>query len=441
MILNHPERSSYIFHLAEEAGIPLRYGEENVIEDIPFLKFCEEYKNWSKLRDTALNSYLCNVRKPFRSFIPFSNRAFLLSHQVLWYFDELIVNDPIERNINPQPPNLEQFKENIRKNIQFLNIFRQSIDSGFLLLAGENITKSTISIPKEKLLPILSQDIISELDKLVKFQIAQTKDNLGQEWTFMLAHLDHGASMHMYIKNDVDKNLKNVQVMINPFEMPFVDSSAKYSEISKQDAWESIRKNYSQEIHRTLSNIATATTISSSILFDRKVDCEIVNKASDTIALDKDQALTIAPLNLVLPYIEGIPPNRLIDVRNEIPEAFFEFRTNISEIVNKSMKEEPNNIIHAQITLEKEINKNLTFLKTEMERISTKNRILGYGLPAISAMGILMGSIANIDKSNILKLFIGGAGAAVKVASNHISDIKKLPLNPYYFLWQAKYKK
>jgi hypothetical protein len=41
----HPERSSYLFTLANNAGFPLQYGGSEPIEDDAFLWFAKEYKS------------------------------------------------------------------------------------------------------------------------------------------------------------------------------------------------------------------------------------------------------------------------------------------------------------------------------------------------------------------------------------------------------------
>ena len=93
--MQNPERSSHIFTLASEVGIPLTINEVDVPGDDAFKRFSERYRAWASQRDDSLISHLLRTPTLFRSYLPFSRRVFAVAYQVVWYFDELVVRDPV----------------------------------------------------------------------------------------------------------------------------------------------------------------------------------------------------------------------------------------------------------------------------------------------------------------------------------------------------------
>ena len=94
------ERSSYIFELAEEVGIPLEMGKEEVFEDERLLFFIEKYREWAISRDNALQSHLASKHNLFRCYLPYTPRIFGTVTESVWYLVEVLVRDPIEKHID-----------------------------------------------------------------------------------------------------------------------------------------------------------------------------------------------------------------------------------------------------------------------------------------------------------------------------------------------------
>ena len=167
--MEHPERSSYIFTLAEEAGIPLGPGEQDILEDEAFLQFCKRYATWAKSRDKALSTYLAHTPNLFRCYLPYNSRVFQVAYQVLWYLDEIVVREPTTLSLErPNTEDHENAKANLRKTLQLLNHFRQSIDSGYLLLAGSDLIPSLGDTPPGHVYGLANRpDLVAELDQTV----------------------------------------------------------------------------------------------------------------------------------------------------------------------------------------------------------------------------------------------------------------------------------
>jgi hypothetical protein len=162
--MNNPERSDYLLILAEELGISLEFGVEDIFEDTTFFSFVTKVKEWSPKRNTALINHLKRTSKSFRCLLPYSKEVFAFANDVLWYLDEVIVPDPVERLVNEfDHANLEIAKSNLRYTLQILNQFRQAIESGYLLLYGTGLgPPETTTIPIEIEHLLQSQELLDD---------------------------------------------------------------------------------------------------------------------------------------------------------------------------------------------------------------------------------------------------------------------------------------
>jgi hypothetical protein len=438
--MEHPERSSYIFTLAEEAGIPLGPGEQDVLEDEAFLQFCKRYRTWAKSRDRALSVYLTRTPSLFRCYLPDSSRVFQAARQVLWYLDEIVVQDPITTRLPPsnrEDQRNEDTKANLRRTLQLLNHFRQSIDSGYLLFAGSDLIPSLGGKPPAQVHELLRRpDLVLELDQAVRFGLDRQPDDQGREWVVYAAYLDSGHILGWY----VEELRGTASSAIRVGEVLPASSASELSAILKRDIYDQVRPLYPREVHRTLHAIGVAVSLDAAILFDRQVDSAIISIAGNPAADPKRQALTVASINLMLPYLHGVPADRLLDLRSAVPEAFYEFRSRIADIVLTAMKEDPEKAPElARLAAERELLPHVRNLQLEMEAASRKARILGYGLPVVSAIGALVGKVAGVDTGTLIKLLIGGQAETIKAWTDFSEERRKVQKNPFYFLWRAKH--
>jgi len=438
--MENAERSSHIFTLAEEAGISLGPGEQDALEDNAFLQFCEKYRTWSEVRDKALKKYLKHnhTQKFFRCYLPYSTRIFQIAYQVLWYLDEIVVRDPISLHLaHLEDKNYENTKINLRRTLQLLSHFRQSIESGYLLLAGSNLLPILGETPLTQVKEIATHpQVISELDQAVRFGLEKRKDDQGREWAVFNAQLDSGATLGWHVEK-LKGSATSPAIRIG--EVLPISSASEISKIVKEDVYNKIRDLYPREVYRTLKTVSLATSMNAAILFDRQVDSTIISIARGLMINRKRQELSVGSFNLALPYLRGVPADRLLSLREVIPEAFYEFRARMVEIVNSAMKEDPQNTMQlAQLTADRKLLPHISKLKTEMEAASRKARILGYGLPVLSTTGALIGASVGVDIVPLLILLMTGAAGAIKAAADFSAEQKKIQINPFYFLWRAK---
>lgn len=439
--MEHPERSSHIFTLAEEAGISLGPGGQDVLEDEAFLQFCKRYRTWAKSRDRALSVYLARTPSLFRCYLPYSSRVFQVAYQVLWYLDEIVVRDPISTSLPPsniEDQRNEDAKARVREYLQVLNRFRQSIDSGYLLLAGSDLIPSLGDTPPAQVQELLSRpDLVSELDQAVRFGLERRLDEQGREWTIFDAHLDSESIFWWHLPGPVSTGPSPA---IRVGEVLPVSSASELSAILKQDIYDQVRSFYPREVQRTLHAVGVAASLDAAILFDRQVDPAVISIVGNPAADPKKQALTVASINLILPYLHGVPPDRLLDLRSAVPEAFYEFRAHIADIVSGAMKEDPEKAPElARLAAQRELWPSVRKLQLEMEAASRKARILGYGLPVVLATGALIGKLAGVDSWPLISTLLVGAAAAVQAAAGFSAEQTKAQINPFYFLWRAKH--
>ncbi len=102
--------SNWIFKLATNYGIPLDVGAIASMSDDEFESFRGEYKELSTSRDLALDRYTSYKPSLFRVYLPYSDEAFGLASQIVWYLDEVIIRDPIPFILDAFDGNVELAK-------------------------------------------------------------------------------------------------------------------------------------------------------------------------------------------------------------------------------------------------------------------------------------------------------------------------------------------
>jgi len=216
-------------------------------------------------------------------------------------------------------------------------------------------------------------------------------------------------------------------------------SAEEISRVVGQDVLGQVRHHYPREVQRTVHAAGVAANLASAALFDRRVDGVILSGLEEP-PLDADRQLeTVASMNLALPYLERVPPRRLVDLREKMPDAFTEFRARMVKVVQDAMKEDPARSAEvARLAAARDVVPHLRQLQTEMEAAARKGRVLGYGLPAVSVMGALVGACIGAGPAALVTALVGGAAGAVHAAAGSIGDRKKAEANPFFFIWRAR---
>jgi hypothetical protein len=435
--MNPPERSSFIFELAQEVGIPLIRNDEDIIEDSQLLTFITKYQERAPVRDEALRKRLGNTPGVFRCTLPYSSYVFRFAYEVLWYMDEVIVRDPLEEHTNNlQPADLEPTKTAIRQTLQVLNMFREAIDSGYLLLYGPASVPPPSPEPPPEIAELLrSKDLVEELDQAVVYGMERRPDSQGRDWIVYQATLESGGLMGWRSEN-LSGTATSPAIMVGE-ELPRTtrEELQKYLGEKLNDQ---LRALYPREIHRTLRSLAVAESMNSAVMFYRPVDAAIVS-AADGATLDEwRQTAAIGSFNLALPYVEGVPHERLVDLRKSMPQAFLDFRARMAEITIRAMKDDPMHASElARLAVQREVLPQLRGLQGEMDAVTRKMRIAGIGIPAVSATAILAGAVAGLSAQTLLQFAVGGGAALVASVLPIVGDHAKAKANPFWFLWRA----
>jgi hypothetical protein len=432
-------KSSFLFSIAEDLGIPLEMGVEEVFEDAALFTFVTKYHELSRERDKELAKHLQEASNIFRTYLPYTPRVFGLVHQILWYFDEVIVRDPIEVQIsNLEPKNLENTKNNLRRTLQVLNMFRVAIDSGYLLLFGSTyLPGMPQDVPPEVQKILQSKELIDALNEAVSYGMDRRFDSRGQEWIIYQVELETGGMLGWHIKG-IQGSVKSPPISFGE-ELPRV-SKDELSECIDPSVLSQIKNLYPREVQRALRSVAIASMMNSTVIFNRNVDVAILNAAGGHQINEWQQASAIGSFNLSLPYIEGIPPGRLFELRLDDPQSFHDFRSIMAEIVTQSLDEDPLSAPQvARLAVERKIIPHIRAIEAEMESIRSRAKMFGLGLPLATATGLLGGAVVGLGVQTLLPIAMGSGYVIVREMAEIPSSLSKIKSNPFWFIWKAKH--
>lgn len=441
-------KSAFIFELIDEFQIFSPSGTPNEFTDEAFNLFCEKYKLLSKQRDKALFKYLFSTPNLFRTHLPHSKWAIAVAFNVVWYYDELIISDPVLQVINSDNTTSENKKYNLQELLSFLKSCSEIIDSGFLLFSGDNLTPN-----KTGLFDAESKNLVNVPQVLDAFEqisiMAQkpspinenTADNLTQLEVFYDGLWGEIRTMGMYIPPHIlNENKLNNEIhydFMKPYQRLTKEELVCFN---KANMLESLKREYSKDISIVLETITNAQRLNSPVLFYREADCIAAkNYAASNNNGVIDLLTETTVYDCLLPYIQGIPAERLFDVRNQIPEAFIDFRAFLFELVMMTMRS-TDNPAEIKFKLDNEISKKMRQLSIEMKNAKSKWRFQGVAAPLIMLTGSLTLLSSGIDYSKLLSTFLGSGGLiqSLNTWSNVSADKNKSSLNPVYFLWKAQ---
>ena len=162
--------SNFIFPLADKYRIPIDNLNPAEFSDETYFGFCQEYIDQARTRDINLKLHLHNKPNLFRAFLPWRDYIFNTVFQLQWYYDELVIYDPIIFEISHfKTGNIEDDKRKLRELLVFLNSLKESINGGFLLFASyDTFITSNKVLEENKFDALLSvPEIRYECDKLI----------------------------------------------------------------------------------------------------------------------------------------------------------------------------------------------------------------------------------------------------------------------------------
>jgi hypothetical protein len=206
----------------------------------------------------------------------------------------------------------------------------------------------------------------------------------------------------------------------------------------KQDMLESLQKEYSKDISVVLESLTNAQRLNTPVLFFRELD-SVIAKQYSAGNQNENLIANSSVYDCSIPYLEGIPADRLFEARTQIPEAFREYRAFLYELVNKTMKA-TDNPAEIKFRIDSKILSMQRMLTAEMKSAKRKWNFQGVATPIVLGLGSLSLHASNIDYPTLVST-LAGAGGLIQ-SLNTWSDVKsekqKAEVNPVYFLWKTQ---
>lgn len=435
--------SDFIFFLADKYNISVKDNQPCEFSDESFIGFCNEYQVVSKGRDIVLKSYLSTTPNLFRTFLPWRQYIFDTVFQIQWYYDEVVVYDPVIFEIDYfKTDNIEESKQNLLELLRFLYTLKDSINGGFLLFGSyDRLAKVNQEVNNDAFESLLSiAEIREECDKTVQVFRMDNRDSRAKDYYQIRTYYRNKQTIFPVV-SDYSK-LRTEEGFAVWFD--FVKSDYTHltldtiKELGIYDrVFDGIKDDYPIEIKEILTYVDIGSSINTPILFNRKLDELVLNNLS--VNRNKISSRAIDNYNLILPFVNGIPSERLFDLRQKMPAAFSDFRNTMFEIIYDIEK---NNVERdmMEIKIKQKINPILKNLDAEIKNTITNAKIMGIGAPIISGLGSLCLSHFNIDTNNIMSVLFGGAGvvAELPILSNYLQKKNTAEANSLYYLWKAQ---
>jgi hypothetical protein len=426
---NGEHLSSGLFAIAEEVGIPLRPGTDEPLQEQQYEAFCEKYRSWAHQRDILLKEHLGRTRQTFRTLIPRTPRAHGVAYQVQWYFDEILIRDPVGLLVEQEPKDqqLEDRKIQLCQTIQGLASFLPAIRAGYLVLYGQGAREQPSEIDPQRLEDLAARpEIAKALTAAIRWGLELRTADDGRQWDVFQADLDVAKSYGWHVTEPQGGTTS-----------PAIRVGEKLSEVSPQEVErvlgaktvEQASGLFPTEIEGTLHNYAVATSMSAIPLFDRQVDGVIIESASN---IPEGAFTPVRALNLTLPYLEGVSADALIELRQDDPEAFAEFRLLMNDLVRRAQTGRLTEPLEQAAA--REILPHLRKLEGEFEALKRTRRYAA----VLGLAAIVGGGLAGVLLAPVAAPF---AAVAVPAAASLLGSFEKegaLVTNPFYWLWRAR---
>ncbi len=432
--------SDKLFEIAAESDIPLGPGQQAEMTDEQFDSFKNRYRSWARKRDESLLAYLSRTPRLFRAFLAPTRRAFSIAKQVAWYLDEVIVRDPLPALLAENAGKIEERKIRLREGLQFLAGLREFIEAGYVLLAGRGVVDSPPPClnPDElpRLVVAIAQDpsVRSALKEAVRCGYDERPDSLGRPVRIYQLRLDYGE---LFGFDTIEVPALQTVGIPDHFIGETLPRTTKASLLGKLsvDPFEGMQSLLCHEVHRTLQVVEAAQNLNAAMLFDRQVDEVIVKRCG--VELDnRKQDASVTVFDLALPYFRNVPAVRLLELRQDLPSAFLDFRSRLLDIVVTARQRTDVDFEELTRKVQLVVIPQIRRLDAEMKALR-KHKILACGYPLLAVVGGLVGARLGISDTITLTGAVGSAIQSMRAITDHGSARAMLESNPFYFIWKA----
>jgi hypothetical protein len=432
-------KSGFIFTLVEKYGLLEYRTNPTKIENETLKNFCKEYKEVSRNRDRDLSQYLLSSPTLFRTFIPYGHHFLNRVSEMVWYYDELLVSDPIllivEKIEQSNVIDIYNLKITLHNTIIFLETLKDCIDEGFILFGGEDFYPTyNKELVSNDTLNALCNDlkIQTELDKLVDISIQKRQGHISG----VIANYRGQQTMRLAPAPNEEGNLEASISFIGEFEK---GTRLDLQKLDMMNIFDGLRENYIYEVVEILENLQIGQKNGAYIFYSRDLDNMVLQKLDNQNAPYK-QEYNRTVFQAMLPFLKGINPEKIMELRLKMPEVFLEFRNYMATITLDATKQTGSNQELVNHHVQKEVNKLLLSLDTEQKVALRKARIIGAGTPIVSLLGTFAINTLGVDFAKYITLATGGVNVLAEInnINSYIDQKEKLKVNPLYFLWKVK---
>lgn len=416
-----PHRSLAVLEIARATGLDTGRGDEPISDD-QFEEFNANYRRWAQERDLALKQHLRTNASAFRTLLSYNDRAFPIAYNLQWYFDEILIKDPVGVLVEQDAPERrEELKYQLRDMLRFFEQFRPALDSGQVLLYGESAREPQADVPPDVLTDLAGRPALSQvLRSAAECGLEPRLDADGREWHVYRVDID-GVGMLGWHGKELSGQVTSPAIRIDERFR-----SATVEQIDELLGDESVvARLYTSKIERTLKFVDLANALGAAPLFDRNVDAVIVNEAGANV----HQAEAIQALNLSLPYLLGANPDSLSKLREDDALAFVDFRSKMHELVRLGLQGGLTE--HISAFADREIVPELRSIEKQMAALAARRN-----LAVFIASGVLGGVL--IDPTIALSLGGPALAWATKKVFDDIGAKAEAQRNPFYWLWRAR---
>ncbi len=441
-------KSDFIFDLVDEFEMFSATGAPNIFTDEALIAFSYKYKSFSTQRDISLLRYLNQSPSLFRSIIPYSKWALGVAFNVVWYYDELIVNDPIIQILEDDHQSIENKKQRLRNVIVFLLKCKETINEGYILFAGNDLLPITTGNFENEAQQLLdSKDVTDAYEQITVLLRKNSplndipEDDLTQLQAIYESFWGEVRQMGMHIPEHVQGTNKLDGGIFYDFTTPFQYTTKDQILLyGKENMLTALHPEYKRDISVVLETLRSGSRLNSPVLFYRDADAMAAKNYSLINQTAKPAMVTNnIGYDCIVPYLDNIHFNQLLDVKRAVPNAFKDFRYYLFELVSKTMKltDDPHEL---KFRIDSQINSMIRKMEIEMESAKRKMVIHGIVAPVVVAAGSLGLFTSGMDVLQVAGAVMGtsGAVATLRTLSDVKSDKDKAIINnQMYFLWKV----
>jgi len=358
-----------------------------------------------------------------------------LARNAILYADTVYLQNPFEQYLKYKEFN-EKIRHDLIGDIIVLSYIRPLLEEGIFKIAVSKVHychdcysrfQETYLKPFDYNLqtiePLINDYLISNVD----FHLHWDYDNIGVEISGNNDLLNHPMLIN-FLKY-VPENLK------------MMAKKGERKKLSSTDIKKSgITYHLLNEIERNLSiQDFYSTYYSCHVLTDREFDIKLlklINK--DIYEQNARQGEIVKNLNHIVPFINDVPIEKLIKLRNKEGESFQVYRDKINSLVKSDLLTVQDSKQIYQDEIRPELNKiNLT-LKNNKKHLWGNIKSNVFLASTYISTSLFTGILpTNIDK---VVASVGGFGFAKNIGQDVLNLIKKPEVrnNELYFLWKIK---